>query len=83
MTDTADKVMQTVSYAGATVSVASGLTLTEWGIVVGIITAFLTFAVNQVWLVRRDRRERMLHELEVKRLCALLPAGEGSCDEQP
>ncbi len=42
----------------------SGLTLTEWGIVVGIITALLTFAANIIYQHRRDRRERNLAELQ-------------------
>lgn len=51
-----DKVMSSASYSGAVVSVATGLTLTEWGVVVGIVTALLTFAANLVWQIRRDRR---------------------------
>jgi Tfp pilus assembly protein FimT len=61
-----DKVMSGVSYAGAGVSVASGLTLTEWGIVVGIVTALLTFAANLFYQYRKDRREQRLHDLEVQ-----------------
>ncbi|CAM4032515.1 HP1 family phage holin [Ectopseudomonas alcaliphila] len=59
-----DRIMNGVSYAGAGVSVVSGLTLTEWGIVVGIITALLTFAANIIYQHRRDRRERNLAELQ-------------------
>lgn len=61
-----DKVMSGASYAGAAVSVASGLTLTEWGIVVGIVTALLTFAANLFYQYRKDRREQRLHDLEVQ-----------------
>ena len=59
-----ERIMTGVSYAGAGVSVVSGLTLTEWGIVVGIITALLTFAANIIYQHRRDRRERNLVELQ-------------------
>lgn len=75
-----DKVMNATSYVGAGVSVVAGLTLTEWGVIVGIVTAFLTFIASQVWQARRDRREERLqdavdrraqriHDLEVERLC--------------
>jgi FtsZ-interacting cell division protein ZipA len=78
-----DKVMSAVSYSGAAVSVISGLTLTEWGIVIGILTALITLVANQVWLIRKDRREtaaqkaadrraEKLHELEVQRICSRL-----------
>ena len=61
-----DKVTSWVSYAGAFLSVFSGLTLTEWGIVVGIFTALLTFAANLLYQYRKDRREQRLHDLEVQ-----------------
>ncbi|RRV29659.1 hypothetical protein EGJ23_01605 [Pseudomonas sp. o96-267] len=61
-----DKVMSGASYAGAAASVASGLTLTEWGIVVGIVTALLTFGANLFYQYRKDRREQRLHDLEVQ-----------------
>lgn len=64
----ADNVMSAVSYGGAGVSVISGLTLTEWGIIVGIVTALLTFGANMVYQYRKDQRERELHELEKQRL---------------
>lgn len=68
MSQAADRVMSTASYAGGAASVAAGLTLTEWGIIVGILTALLTFAANQLWQVRKDRREQALYDLEVERL---------------
>lgn len=61
-----DKVMNGVSYTGAFVSVLTGMTLTEWGIVVGIVTALLTFGANIYYQVRKDRREQRLHDLEVQ-----------------
>lgn len=56
------------SYAGATASVVAGLTLTDWGIIAGIVTAFLTFALNMWFQRRRDRREQQLHELQLANL---------------
>ncbi len=57
------------SYAGSIVAVASSLTLTDIGVIVGILTAVATFVVNAVYMYRKDRREdresrARLHELE-------------------
>lgn len=76
----ADKVVNASSYAGAAVSVIFSLTLTEWGVIVGILTALITLAANQLWQIRKDRREayaqaasdrraQQLHDLEVQRIC--------------
>jgi hypothetical protein len=46
------------SYAGATASIASSLTLTEIGVIVGIATAVLTFIINLYYANRRDQREQ-------------------------
>lgn len=51
------------SYAGATVSIGTSLTLTQWGIVVGIVTALLTFALNVIYLHRKDKREQRQADL--------------------
>lgn len=52
------------SYAGGAVSVAASLTLTEVGIIVGIVTALLTFLLNAWYTRRKNAREQMLAELE-------------------
>lgn len=61
-----DKAMSTASYAGATVSVVSGLTLTDIGIIVGIVTAVLTFAANMIYQRRKDKREQALYEAQMR-----------------
>ncbi len=48
---------ETASYTGAVVSIGSSLTLTGLGIIVGMVTAILTFAVSTYFAWRRDRRE--------------------------
>ncbi len=63
-----DRVTTGASYSGAAVSVLAGLTLTEWGIVVGIITAILTFGVNVWYQHRRDQREQRLVDANIDRL---------------
>ena len=52
------------SYAGAAVTVATSLTLTQVGVIVGIITALLTFALNAWYTHQRNMRERLLADLE-------------------
>lgn len=53
------------SYAGAVVSVVSSLTLTEIGIIIGIVTALLTFAFNVIYGWRRERREQAIHDAQL------------------
>lgn len=60
-----DRSTSVASYLGAAISVLSGLTLTEWGIVVGILTALLTFGANLAYQMRKDQREQRIHDLEV------------------
>jgi hypothetical protein len=63
-----DKAMSAASYAGATVSVVSGLTLTEWGIITGIVTALVTFGANMIYQHRKDKREQRLYEAQMQRM---------------
>ena len=89
MSDTmADKAMNAASYIGGIFSVAAGSILKEWGIIVGIVTASLTFLAGQLWQLRKfrmeqriqeaaDARASRIHALEVERLCRQLP---GACN---
>jgi len=52
------------SYAGAAVTVATSLTLTQFGVIVGIFTALLTFLLNAWYTHQRNSRENRLAELE-------------------
>ena len=45
------------SYAGAIVAIVASLTLTQWGVIAGIVTALVTCAANVVYMARKDRRE--------------------------
>lgn len=60
--------VKTASYAGGGVSVVSALTLTEIGIIVGIVTAILTLIVNAIYTYRKDRREKTESEARLKLL---------------
>lgn len=50
--------LEVSSYAGGVLSLGAGLTLESWGVIVGILTALLTFALNVFYAWRRDRREQ-------------------------
>lgn len=58
----------TVAYAGSSASIAAALTLTEWGVLIGIATALLTFIANAWHQYRRDRREEREHEARMRQL---------------
>jgi 4-hydroxybenzoate polyprenyltransferase len=49
---------EVMSYAGGMTSIGASLTLTEFGVLVGIVTALLTFVINAIYVYRRDRREQ-------------------------
>jgi hypothetical protein len=53
------------SYAGAIVAIATSLTLTQWGIAVGIATALATFFLNWFYMRRRDAREELALRLQL------------------
>ena len=62
------KAADTASYVGGGVSVVAALTLTDIGIIVGIVTALLTFIANMIYQWRRDRREQLAFQLRIKKL---------------
>lgn len=73
--DPATVIIKTASYSGAGISIFSAITLTQWGIVVGITTALLTFALNVWWVrnkymqsQRREQREIEEHEARMKQI---------------
>lgn len=63
-----EKLSSATSYGGGALSVLSAMTLTDWGITVGIATAIGTFLLNYYFQRRRDRREQELHDLNTQRL---------------
>lgn len=63
-----NKAADTASYVGGGFSVFAALTLTDIGIIIGIVTALLTFIANTIYQWRRDRREQITHELRMKKL---------------
>lgn len=63
-----DRIVPAASYTGGAVSVLSALTLTEVGIIIGIVTALLTFAMNAIYHYRKDRREKEAHEIRLEQI---------------
>ncbi|MFP1683356.1 holin [Alloalcanivorax sp. C16-1] len=68
MTPKTDAVVSATSYTGAGASILAGITLTDWGIIVGIITALLTLALNLFYQHRKDRRQQRLFEAQMKQM---------------
>ncbi len=46
------------AYGGATGAFVSGLTVSEWGVIGGLLIGMLGWACTQYWSWRKDRRER-------------------------
>ncbi|HEM7889412.1 MULTISPECIES: HP1 family phage holin [Burkholderia] len=56
---------EVASYVGSVTAVASSLTLTDIGVIVGILTAFATFGLNFFFMWRKDRREQRESEMRI------------------
>ena len=72
-----DRVSSGASYSGGIIAVLSALTLTEWGIVSGILTALGTFILNAYFQWKRDRREQELNDANI-RMIESRESGNGS-----
>lgn len=60
-----DRAINTASYVGSGASILSALTLTDVGILIGIVTALMTLLLNAVYHWRRDKREREAHAIRI------------------
>ncbi|MCT9017176.1 phage holin family protein [Cupriavidus gilardii] len=60
--------VEATGYAGSVVSIGASLTLTDIGIIVGIVTALLTFGFNAWYIRRKDRREVEEHAARMRAL---------------
>ena len=49
---------KTATYGGALTAFTSGLTVSEFGVIVGCIVGVLGLIFGQYWAWRRDRREQ-------------------------
>jgi H+/gluconate symporter-like permease len=58
---------EATSYAGSAATIGASLTLTEIGVVVGIITALLTFAMNLYFTKRKEKRELRESDLRAQK----------------
>lgn len=57
-----------VTYVGSGMTVIAGLTLTEWGVVVGILTAIVGLGFQWYFRSRRNKREEEAHRANMRRL---------------
>lgn len=55
---------EVTSYAGGAIAIGTSLTLTQVGVIVGIVTALVTFIFNMVYMYRKDQREQRQLEAE-------------------
>ncbi len=59
------------AYSGAATAITSGLTITEWGVIVGIVVGVLGLVFGQYWSWRKESREaRALAAEEARELQA-------------
>ena len=54
------------AYGGALTAFASGMTVSEFGVIVGVLVGVLGLIFGQYWAWRRDKREA--REMEVRML---------------
>lgn len=62
------KVAAGVTYTGSGGAVLAGLTLTEWGVIVGIITAIVGLVMQAILGWRREAREQREHAARMAQL---------------
>lgn len=58
---------KTLMYGGAAGSAVSGLTLSDIGVMVGIVIGVLGLLLGQYWAWRKDRRERRESDTRLQR----------------
>ncbi|MDE1464804.1 HP1 family phage holin [Spartinivicinus poritis] len=54
------KIISNAPYVASVVTVIAGLTLKDWGVIIGIILTTITVVVNWVYKHRQDKRETVL-----------------------
>ena len=57
---------EATSLAGAVTSIGASLTLERVGVIVGIVTALVTCAINTVYMIRKDRREQRASDAQME-----------------
>ncbi|WP_163832294.1 HP1 family phage holin [Spartinivicinus ruber] len=62
-----DKIISNAPYVASAATVIAGLTLKDWGVIIGIILTTTTVVVNWVYKHRQDKRETVLFYQQVNR----------------
>lgn len=60
--------IEVTSYTGGATSIGAALTLPDLGVVIGIVTALLTFVINVAYMYRKDRREQRESDAKIASL---------------
>ncbi|MCX4027860.1 HP1 family phage holin [Spartinivicinus marinus] len=60
-----EKIISNAPYVASAGTVIAGLTLKDWGVIIGIILTTITVVVNWVYKHRRDKRETELFYREM------------------
>ena len=55
---------EVTSYAGGFTAIGASLTLTQVGVIVGIVTALLTFGMNAYYTYHKNKREQQQADLD-------------------
>ncbi|MCX4025120.1 holin [Endozoicomonas sp. SM1973] len=60
-----DKIISNAPYVASAGTVIAGLTLKDWGVIIGIILTTITVVVNWVYKHKQDKRETALFYREM------------------
>ncbi|MCX4027924.1 holin [Endozoicomonas sp. SM1973] len=60
-----EKIISNAPYVASVVTVIAGLTLKDWGVIIGIILTTITVVVNWVYKHKQDKRETELFYREM------------------
>ncbi|MCX4025183.1 holin [Endozoicomonas sp. SM1973] len=63
-----EKIISNAPYVASAGTVIAGLTLKDWGVIIGIILTTITVVVNWVYKHRRDKRETELFNRQITNL---------------
>lgn len=61
----AEQISETMTYGGASTAIASGLTLNQIGVIVGIIVGLVGLLLQWHYSRLRNRREQAMHDIHI------------------
>lgn len=63
-----EKLVSNAPYAASAVTVLAGFTVSDWGVILGVILTLIAVIVNWVYKHRQDRRETELFNQKLREL---------------